>query len=123
MKICHLVPAAAILAAVLPHITPVQAAAAPANAEAFSETAKHNDLDLTEREDIARLDARIETRIRRLCTNGGRDFASLRLERECREAARSSAEVQVRLAVAEANTKAVRLAETNDASPADTPGA
>lgn len=102
--------------------------AAPANAGTinqtrFSETIGYADLDLTTRRGVALLEARIETRIRMACRNGGRDGASLRLERECREAALAGAGQQVRLAVAEANAERIRLAERDAASRADTPGA
>jgi len=111
-----------IAAALLPFAAPALAAGT-ANQTHFHETVAHDDLDLTTQEGVARLKARIETRVRMACRNGGRDGTSLRLERECREAALDRAGRQVRLVVAEANADSVRLAETRSASRTDTPGA
>jgi|GEM_PF-3520488 len=113
---------AAALSATLLALAPAAVGAAPNDPAPFSETVAHDDLDLTTPRGIALLEARIDTRVNRLCATGGRDFASLRLERECRRAALTRAEGQVRLTIAEANADRVRLAEVTATSATDTPG-
>lgn len=99
------------------------ALAAPANSTEFNATVEHDDLDLTTQRGIARLDERVRTTVRRACANGGRDSASIRLERECRNGALAAAETQVRLAIVEANADRPRFASNSTAAVADTPGA
>jgi len=99
------------------------AIASPTNQTDFNATVEHDDLDLSTTRGIARLDDRLRSTIRRACANGGRDSASLRLERQCRESAFASAENEVRLAVNEARLRNVRLANSSKASDAATPGA
>lgn len=103
-------------------IIPAAASASPINATEFSETVSHDDLDLTTREGASKLDERVRTRIRQLCQNGGRDGASLRLERECRMSALADAGHKIRVAIANARVDRVRLAQNTTASPAATPG-
>jgi UrcA family protein len=106
-------------------VLPVAAEAAPINETRFAEQISHNDLDLAKSDDAARLEERVRNRIRQLCQNGGRDGASLRLERECRSSALADAGHQVRVAIANARADRVRFAERapSPASPAATPGA
>lgn len=124
MKLCLLTTFAGIAIAVSPHLVPTQAKAAPAQSTAFEVTVEYDDLDLTSERGVALLAARIEARVNQRCATGGRDGASLRLERRCREAALASTEEQVLLAVAKANADGIRLAEAerDAASSAHTPG-
>lgn len=103
-------------------LAPVAAQASPINATEFEAPVPHDDLDLTTREGVARLDDRVRTRVRQLCANGGRDGASLRLERECRASALAATTPAVRLAIANARLGTVRFAERTPISPAATPG-
>lgn len=96
--------------------------AAPVNETPFDATINHDDLDLATSEGAARLDERVRIRIRQLCQNGGRDGASLRLERECRMSALADAGHKIRVAIANARVDRVRLAQNTTASPAATPG-
>lgn len=100
---------------------PAAASASPVNSTEFELTVPHNDLDLTTTEGVSRLDERVRTRIRQFCQNGGRDGASIRLERECRIGAQATSDI--RLAVAEANANRPRFARNSAAEGADTPGA
>ncbi len=112
-----------IVAAATAIATPAIAHASPINETQFNQTIEHDDLDLTTQRGIARLDERVRTEIRRACANGGRDSASVRLERECRATAFASAEREIRFAIAEANADRVRFAKNSAASDTDTPGA
>ncbi len=112
-----------ITAAATAIAAPAIAHASPVNETEFNETVEHDNLDLTTQRGIARLDDRVRTEIRRACANGGRDGASVRLERECRATAFASAKSEIRLAVAEANADRVRFANNSAASDTDTPGA
>ena len=96
--------------------------ASPVNQTDFSANVQHDDLDLGTERGVARLDDRLRSTIRRACANGGRDSASIRLERQCRESALASAERQVRFAVNEARRDDIRLASSSGASDAATPG-
>ncbi len=89
----------------------------PVNATDFAKQVQHDDVDLTTQEGIALLDDRMQIVIRRMCANGGRDGASIRLERECRSSAAASAEQQVRLAIATAKSDKVRLASAKPVAP------
>ncbi len=102
---------------------PASVQAAPANATEFEADVAHDDLDLSTREGVARLDERVRTKARQMCANGGRDSASVRLERECRDSALAAAAPEIRVAIANARADRVRLAENAPASPAATPGA
>jgi UrcA family protein len=102
---------------------PASAHAAPANATGFDAAIAHDDLDLTTREGVARLDDRVRTKVRQMCVNGGRDSASVRLERECRETALAATAPAIRVAIANARMERLRFAENTPASPAATPGA
>lgn len=104
-------------------LSPAAVHAAPINATEFEAPVAHDDLDLTAREGVARLDERVRTKVRQMCQNGGRDGASLRLERECRESALAATAPAVRMAIANARLDRVQLAQTETASPAATPGA
>lgn len=103
-------------------LAPVAAQASPINATEFEAPIAFDDLDLTTREGVSRLDERVRTRVRQLCANGGRDGASLRLERECRVGALAATAPAVRLAIANARLGTVRFAERTPTSPAATPG-
>jgi len=96
---------------------PATAHASPVNATEFDASVEHDDLDLTTQRGIARLDERVRTQIRRACSNGGRDSASIRLERECRASASAAAEAPVRFAIAEANARAERIRFANQTAP------
>ncbi|WP_086607511.1 UrcA family protein [Erythrobacter donghaensis] len=102
---------------------PASVNAAPVNATEFEAPVAHDDLDLTTRDGVARLDERVRTKARQMCANGGRDSASLRLERECRESALAAAAPEIRVAIANARADRMRFAENTPASPAATPGA
>ena len=104
-------------------LAPAAAHASPINATEFEAPVAHGDLDLTTREGISRLDERVRTRVRTMCANGGRDSASIRLERECRQSALAATAPAIRVAIANARLDRVRLAQTETASPAATPGA
>lgn len=106
MRNHQLIIAAFASAAVLP----TAAIAGPVNETRFAEDVTHADLDLATRHGAARLEDRVRNRIRHLCQNGGRDGASLRLERECRMSALANADHKVRVAVADARIDRVRLA-------------
>lgn len=95
------------------------------NTTDFMAQIEHEDLDLTTKQGVAVLDARVKTIIRKNCANGGRDSASIRAERECRAGAFAKAERQVRFAIAEANAGRARYAANNykPAHDATTPGA
>lgn len=107
----------------VPAFAPVAASAAPVISTDFDSKVAHDDLDLTTREGVSRLDERVRTKVRQMCQNGGRDSVSVRLERECRQSALAATAPSVRMAIAEARLDAVRLAERSPASPAATPGA
>lgn len=111
---------AAAAAAII--VTPATASASPVNATEFSVKVPHDDLDLTAREGVARLDERVQTKVRQMCRNGGRDSASLRLERECQTGALAAAASAIRVAVANARIDRVRLADNTPASRSPTPG-
>ncbi|EAQ30135.1 hypothetical protein NAP1_05145 [Erythrobacter sp. NAP1] len=104
---------------------PAAASATPVNSTEFEEVIDHKDLDLTTRDGVTRLDDRVRTKINQMCRNGGRDSASIRLERECRSSALAAAQTEVRVAVAQANAERARFAAntSNPASEAATPGA
>jgi UrcA family protein len=109
-------------------ITPAAAfanPAGPANVTEFEAEVAHDDLDLTTREGVSRLDERVRTRVRQMCQNGGRDSASVRLERECRASALAATATSVRVAIANARIESLRFAERapSPSSPAATPGA
>jgi UrcA family protein len=106
-------------------LAPANAYASPANTSEFAAPVAHDDLDLTTSEGISRLDDRVRTRVRQMCQNGGRDSASIRLERECRASALAATAPAMRLAIANARAETVRFAERapTPASPAATPGA
>jgi UrcA family protein len=114
-------PLAIALAAMT--LTPAVAHASPVNATEFDASVAHDDLDLTTRDGISRLDERVRTKVRQMCANGGRDGASLRLERECRETALAATTPAIRVAIVNARLDRIRLAQTQAASPAATPGA
>ena len=105
---------------------PSLASASPMNSVDFDETITQDDLDLTTSEGASRLDERVRTKVRQLCRLGGRDSATQRLERQCRESALAATTPQIRLAIAEANAHRPRLASNetpSTADRADTPGA
>ncbi len=104
-------------------LTPAAAHASPVNVTEFDASVAHDDLDLTTHDGISRLDERVRTKIRQMCTNGGRDSGSLRLERECRQTALAATAPAVRVAIVNARLERVRLARTQAASRAATPGA
>lgn len=106
-------------------LTPAVAHASPANSSEFEAPVAHDDLDLTTSEGASRLDERVRTRVRQMCQNGGRDSASVRLERECRVSALAATAPAMRFAIANARAETVRFAERGPtpASPAATPGA
>jgi UrcA family protein len=104
-------------------LAPVAAQANPAIATEFEALVAHDDLDLAKPGDVTRLDERVRTKVRQMCANGGRDGASVRLERECRKTALAATAPAVRVAIANARMKPVRFAQTTPASPAATPGA
>lgn len=110
------IAAAAILAVTSP------AHAEPASATYFAVDVTHDDLDLATREGVARLDERLRNHVRRLCANGGRDRASIKLEQACQTSALACVQDDVRLAIAEAQANKVRLAQTSNAEDALTPG-
>ena len=116
---------ALIAAPVALALTPAIAAASPVADNAFSAEVSTDDIDLTTEDGVSRLDDRIRSRIRQECATGGRDSASLRLERQCRDTALAAAETQVRFAVAAANADRRRLAgnTSSTAEGAATPGA
>lgn len=104
-------------------LAPATAAyASPVNTTEFEASVAHDDLDLTTRDGVTRLDERVRTKVRQMCANGGRDGASQRLERECRDSALAATAPAVRLAIANARLDRVRLAQTETASSAVTPG-
>jgi UrcA family protein len=111
-----------LAAAALLVLAPATALATPQNATPFDAPVAHDDLDLATRDGIARLDERVRTKVRQMCANGGRDAASLRLERECRQSALAATAPAIRVAVANARLDRTRLAATTPASPAATPG-
>jgi len=96
--------------------------ASTGHATGFEAPVAHDDLDLSTSEGAARLDERVRTKVRQLCRNGGRDSTSVRLERECRETALAATAPAIRMAIANARIERVRLAGTQTASPAATPG-
>lgn len=112
-----------IIAAATLIAVPGLASASPLNSVDFDETIAHDDLDLTTSEGASRLDERVRTKVRQLCRLGGRDSATQRLERECRESALAAADPQVRLAIAAANADRPRLATNSTADRTATPGA
>jgi UrcA family protein len=99
------IASAALLAAATPTL------ATPVEERPFTVEVEHDDLDLATRNGVARLDDRLRSHIRRLCANGGRDRASIELERECRAGALASAQPEKRIAIARAEERAVRLAD------------
>jgi len=103
-------------------LAPATAQAAPVNATEFQAPVAHDDLDLATREDVSRLDERVRTRVRQLCANGGRDGASVRLERECREGALAATAPAIRVATANARAASLRFAGATSVSPAATSG-
>jgi len=103
-------------------LAPAAVHATPVNATEFEAPVAHDDLDLTTNEGASRLDERVRTKVRQMCANGGRDGASVRLERECRESALAATAPAIRVAVANARLERVRFAENTPASPAATPG-
>ena len=113
-------PLAIALAAMT--LTPAVAHASPVNATEFDATVAHDDLDLTTRDDISRLEERVRTKIRQMCRNGGRDSASVRLERECRETALAATAPAIRVAIANARMERLRFAENTPAARSLTPG-
>lgn len=109
-------------------IASLAAIAAPAQANPTNQTdfaidVESRDLDLATEKGISRLDDRLQTRIRQMCRTGGRDRASIELERACREGAYASSRRDVRLAVMQAKADRVRLAQNTAAKAAETPGA
>lgn len=104
-------------------LSPAAAHATPINSTEFEAPVSHDDLDLTKPGDVTRLDERVRTKVRQMCANGGRDSASVRLERECRETALAATAPAVRMAIANARLERLRFAENTPASPAATPGA
>lgn len=103
-------------------LAPTAAFASPVNATGFEAPVAHDDLDLTTSDGVSRLDERVRTKVRQMCANGGRDGASVRLERECRESALAATAPAVRVAIANARLERVRFAQNTPASPAATPG-
>jgi len=97
--------------------------ASPAGTGTFREDVSYADLDLTTREGVARLERRIDSAIDRVCNTGQRDLGSLRFEQDCRQGALAYAKADIRLAVASANADKVRLAEAEEGSSQDAPGA
>jgi UrcA family protein len=106
-------------------LAPAVAHASPANTTEFDASVAHDDLDLTTNEGVSRLDERVRTWVRQMCQNGGRDSASVRLERDCRVSALAATAPQVRVAIANARAESIRFAERapSPTSPAATPGA
>ena len=103
-------------------LPPAAAIASPVNATEFEAPVAHDDLDLTTSDGVSRLDERVRTKVRQMCATGGRDGASVRLERECRESALAATAPAVRVAIANARLERVRFAQNTPASPAATPG-
>lgn len=103
-------------------LAPAAAIASPVNATGFEAPVSHDDLDLTTSDGVSRLDERVRTKVRQMCVNGGRDGASVRLERECRDSALAATAPAIRVAIANARLERVRFAKTETASPAATPG-
>jgi len=93
------------------------AIANPLNTNDFTVDVEHEDIDLTTRKGIARLDERIKTIIRQKCANSGRDMQSRRLERNCRASALASTQRQVRFAILESKASKVRLAAATPVAP------
>ena len=124
MRTFSLIAPLALTAALTAVATPAMAEQGPVNSTEFAKSIEHKDLDLTTKQGVSRLDDRIRTRINQLCRNGGRDSASIRLERQCRTSALAAAKPDVRFAIAKANAERVRFA-ANTSSPAKdaTPGA
>jgi UrcA family protein len=104
-----ILPLALASAAILATATP--ALASPVEERPFAVEVEHDDLDLATRNGVARLDDRLRSHIRRLCANGGRDRASIELERECRAGALASAQPEKRTAIARTEERKVRLAQ------------
>lgn len=104
-------------------LAPAAAHAAPVNATEFEAPVAHDDLDLAAPGDVTRLDERVRTKVHQLCQNGGRDGASLRLERECRESALAATAPAMRMAIANARRDQFWLAEADTASRSPAPGA
>lgn len=109
-------------AAVAQLTAPAVAYASPQNATEFEAPVAHADLNLVTAEGVSRLDVRVRTKVRQMCANGGRDSASVRLERDCRETAFAAAAPAIRVAIANARLERARFAANTAASPAATPG-
>lgn len=92
-------------------------AIAYASDEVPSYTVETRDLALTTEAGIARLDARIEYAAKSMCYTGSRDSQSLRAEAACRKDVIESNAAAVRLAVANANARKIRVAATTSSQP------
>ena len=95
-------------------ITPIVALAgavmaAPAAAQNLDEDVTiritTQDLDLTNVDDLQRLETRVERAIERACRSGGRDLASRRTEAACRAVLADTIAPSVSLAITDANTR------------------
>ncbi len=82
----------------------------------FNVEVPHEDLDLTTEKGVARLEERIRTRIRQGCANGGRDSASVKLERKCRASTLAQTEPKLRFAIRSAHLSKERLARNAKAT-------
>ena len=89
-------------------ITPTVAKADTLDRQQFADRVSYADLDLSTAAGQARLEARVAAKVRQLCDSGTRDLRSRVMQAECIDQTRQKAEREIRLAVANFNSKARR---------------
>lgn len=89
---------AALCAAMV--FTAATAVAADNAANQRVEAVRFDDLNLTQRDDVQTLEARVQRAANRVCPIYGRDLAAKAWARECRATALAGASGQIRIAVA-----------------------
>ena len=110
---------AILLSAVLPiaaliSATPASAKTMPGATEPVEVVVHHNDLDLTDASDVARLDQRIRSSVKRACPTLTRALRETAHARQCRKTASARALQQKEVAVASAHANRQQFAAAND---------
>ncbi len=104
-----ILPAAALLAA-----APAAAEPFPGSAEPVQVVVGHGDLDLTDAADVARLERRIDSSVRRACPALTRNLRETAHAQQCRRTARARATEQKQVAIAAAHANRTRFASNGD---------
>jgi UrcA family protein len=112
---------AILLSAVLPiaallSVTPAMAKPAVGSTDPVRVVVSHGDLDLTDASDVAVLDQRIRSSVKRACPALTRNLRETAHAAQCRRAAAARAHAQKDVAIASAEANRQRFASASDPS-------